>query len=168
MTRFRPFRNTDPPALADLWNRGIPDQCAVRPLRPHELDAHALGRANFDAAGLVVAEKEGRIVGFVHAGFGPNAPIDPAKPLEVSQEMGTIAMLVVDPAAPDRELVFGLLSEAERYLRDRGAKVVYAGGVFPLNPFYWGIYGGSEGCGVLSAGHRPFHGASSNGATSRR
>ena len=65
-------------------------------------------------------------------------------------------MLVVEPDLDDRDLVLGLIEEAERYLRERGAKVVYAGGLFPLNPFYWGIYGGSEGCGVLS-GHQPFH-----------
>ena len=49
-----------------------------------------------------------------------------------------------------------MIGEAEGYLRKRGAKVIYAGGLFPLNPFYWGIYGGSEGSGVLSA-HQPFH-----------
>ena len=97
MTRFRPFRNTDPPALAKLWNRAIPDTATARPLRPHELDSHALGRVNFDAAGLIVAEAEGRIVGFVHAGFGPDAPVDPARPLELNHEMGTVAMLFVEP-----------------------------------------------------------------------
>lgn len=157
MTRFRRFRNTDPPALARLWNRAIPESGGVRPLRVHELDTHALGRANFDAAGLIVAEQEGRIVGFVHTGFGPDVPVESSRPLELNHEMGTIAMLVVDPELDDRELVFGLIREAEGHLRARGATVVYAGLVFPLNPFYWGIYGGSEGCGVL-AGHQPFHG----------
>ena len=95
-------------------------------------------------------------MGFVHAGFGPDVPVDPARPLELNHELGTVAMLVVEPDLDDRELVLGLISEAERYLRERGAKVIYAGGLFPLNPFYWGIYGGSEGCGVLS-GHQPFH-----------
>jgi ribosomal protein S18 acetylase RimI-like enzyme len=158
VTRFRPFRNTDPPALAKLWNRAIPETGTARPLRAHELDSHALGRVNFDAAGLIVAETEGRIVGFVHAGFGPDAPVDPIRPLELNHELGTVAMLVVEPDLHDSDLVAGLISEAERYLRERGAKVVYAGGLFPLNPFYWGIYGGTEGCGVLSE-HQPFYNA---------
>ena len=34
--------------------------------------------------------------------------------------------------------------------------MLYAGGLFPLNPFYWGVYGGSEGTGILS-GHQAFH-----------
>ena len=157
MTRFRPFRNTDPPALARLWNQAIPALGSVRPLRVHELDAHALGRVTFEAAGLIVAEKAGRIVGFVHAGFGPDVPVESARPLELSYELGTVAMLIVEPELNDLELVCGLITEAERYLRARGAKVVYAGGQFPLNPFYWGIYGGSEGSGVVS-GHQPFQG----------
>ncbi len=34
--------------------------------------------------------------------------------------------------------------------------MLYGGSLFPLNPFYWGLYGGSEGSGVLS-GHVAFH-----------
>jgi ribosomal protein S18 acetylase RimI-like enzyme len=126
------------------------------PLRVHELDAHALGTVNFDAAGLIVAEKDGRIVGFAHAGFGPEVPVETTWPLELDHELGTIAMLIVDPQLADPELVTGLLRAAEHYLRERGAKVLYAGSLFPLNPFYWGICGGSEGAGVLS-GHETFH-----------
>jgi ribosomal protein S18 acetylase RimI-like enzyme len=125
-------------------------------LRAHELDSHAFGRVNFDAAGLIVAEQDERVVGFVHAGFGPDFPIDRARPLELNHELGTVAMLLVEPNRDDRELVLGLIGEAEGYLRKRGAKVIYAGGLFPLNPFYWGICGGSEGSGVLAA-HQPFH-----------
>jgi len=128
----------------------------VRPLRAHELDAHALGTVNFEATGLIVAEKDGRIVGFVHAGFGPDLPIESTQPFQLSRELGTVAMLIVEPDLDDPELVSGLVAAAERYLQGRGAKVMYAGGLFPLNPFYWGLYGGSEGSGVLSA-HKRFH-----------
>jgi ribosomal protein S18 acetylase RimI-like enzyme len=129
---------------------------AVTPLRAHELDIHAFGTVIFDAAGLIVAEKDGRIVGFVHAGFGPELPVDATQPFELCHDLGTVAMLVVEPKLEDPRLVAGLIGEAERYLRRRGAKVLYAGSLFPINPFYWGLYGGSEGSGVLS-GHREFH-----------
>jgi ribosomal protein S18 acetylase RimI-like enzyme len=122
----------------------------------HELCAQAWGSVLFEAAGLVVAERDGRIVGFAHAGFGPEWPVDATRPLDLSFELGTIAMLLVEPGFEDPEVVDGLLEAAEGYLRDRGAKVLYAGSLFPLNPFYWGIYGGSEGAGVLS-GHQAFH-----------
>jgi ribosomal protein S18 acetylase RimI-like enzyme len=71
--------------------------------------------------------------------------------------MGTVAMLVSEPDL-DPEVVSALIQQAEHYLRSRGAKVIYGGTLFPLNPFYWGLYGGSEGSGVL-ASHEQFHSA---------
>jgi ribosomal protein S18 acetylase RimI-like enzyme len=156
VTRFRSFRNSDPPFLAELWNQAVPSSGCVRPVRVHELDSHALGTVLFDADGLIVAETDGRIVGFVHAGFGPELPVESTQPFDVCHEIGTISMLCVEARLDDPGLLAGLIDAAERYLRSRGAKVLYAGGLFPLNPFYWGIYGGSEGAGVL-AGHDAFH-----------
>jgi GNAT superfamily N-acetyltransferase len=152
VTHFRSFRNTDPPALARLWNRGAPAPGSARPLSVHEFDTQVLGGPCFEAAGLVVAERDGRPVGFAHAGCGPESP-EGGRPLELSWAMGTVAMLVVEPGPADPGLERGLLEEAERYLRSRGASVVYAGGLFPLNPYYWGVYGGSEWAGVLGSHH---------------
>jgi len=134
----------------------VPSSGCVRPVRVHEFDSHALGTVLFDADGLIVAERDGRIVGFVHAGFGPDLPVESNQPFQVCHDIGSISMLCVDPQLDDPQLHASLIEAAERYLRSRGAKVLYAGGLFPLNPFYWGIYGGSEGAGVL-AGHVAFH-----------
>jgi GNAT superfamily N-acetyltransferase len=147
--RYRPFRNTDPPILAKLWNRVIPEAGAVRPLLTHELDDHAFGPVFFDRAGLIVAESEGQVLGYVHAGFGPDLPASQSPPLTLSMALGTVAMLVVDSGPTAGEVAQGLVLEAERYLRGRGARLIYAGGQWPLNPFYWGLYGGSECAGVL-------------------
>ncbi len=128
MTRFRSFRNSDPPALVRLWNQAAPPCGAARPLRVHELDTHALGTVNFESAGLIVAEHDERIVAFVHAGFGPELPVNSVPPFEVCHEMGTIAMLVVEPGQDHPGLVFGLdrrrsdlspLSRCEGRLRRR-------------------------------------------------
>ncbi len=157
MTHFRPFRNTDTAALAALWNRGILGSSVARPLSVHEFEARVVGGPLFEAAGLIVAVRDGKAVGFAHAGFGPEAEdLGPRpRPLRLSYAMGTVAMLVVEPGGDDAETEAGLLAEALRYLRRRGASVVYAGGQYPLNPFYWGIYGGSEWAGILGS-HAPF------------
>ncbi len=154
--RYRPFRNSDPPALVALWNRTIPSAGAARPLRVHELDLHAFGTVHFDRAGLIVAERDDRLVGFVHAGFGPDLPVESTVPFRLDSSLGTIAMLAIDDDADDPALPGTLVLQAERYLRSRGAQVLYGGGQFPLNPYYWGIYGGSEGSGVPSR-HTDFH-----------
>jgi GNAT superfamily N-acetyltransferase len=159
VTHFRTFRNGDPPALAALWNRSVPSRATARPLGAHEFDTQVVNKPHFDAAGLIVAEREGRIVAFVHAGFGP--PLPPGPPHTLSCAMGTIGMLALEPdsdADTDTDTDLGpgelgqaLIAAAESYLRGRGAEVLYAGGQYPLNPFYWGIYGGSEWAGILTA-----------------
>jgi ribosomal protein S18 acetylase RimI-like enzyme len=157
VTRVRRYRNGDPPALADLWNRATPARHVVRPLRPHEFDALVAAKLGFEAEGLLVAELEGRVVGFAHAGFGPAEPHGPSHRLDRS--LGTIAMLVVEPGlATGDEVADRLVAGCADYLRRRGAAVLYAGGQYPLNPFYWGLYGDSEFAGILS-GHAAFRGA---------
>jgi ribosomal protein S18 acetylase RimI-like enzyme len=152
--RFRPFRNSDPPALAELWNRSLPSQGVVKPLTAHEFDTLVVGKHLFDRSGLIVAERDDQVVGFAHAGFGPIQPEGPSHRLDL--DLGTIAMLAIDASVIDEELEIGLVREAIGYLRDRGAKVIYAGGQYPVNPFYWGLYGGSEFAGVLGS-HAAFH-----------
>jgi ribosomal protein S18 acetylase RimI-like enzyme len=154
VTCFRPYRNTDSPALADLWNQGLPERGVVRPLTVHEFDALVMGKLGFEREGLIVAERDGRVVGYAHAGFGPVQERGPSHRLDFS--MGTVALMVLEPGLDEPEIEAGLFQEAEHYLRQRGAEVIYAGGRHPLDPFYWGIYGGSEFAGVLGT-HESFH-----------
>ena len=44
-----------------------------------------------------------------------------------------------------------MLDRCEEYLKRRGAKALYGGGLQPLHPFYLGLYGGSELPGVLDS-----------------
>ncbi len=157
MIRFRAFRNGDPPALAELWNRGLPERAVVRPVSPHEFNELVLTRLPFEADGLILAEDDGRLVGFVHAAFGPESASGPSH--RIDRTMGTVAMLVVDPDRDDPALELALFAEAEAYLNRRGAKVLYAGGQVELSSYYWGVYGGSECSGVLDT-HGTFRRAS--------
>lgn len=165
MIHFRHYRNDDSPALAALWNRAAPRSAVARPLSAHEFDRQVIGGPLFEAAGLIVAARHGAIVGFAHAGFGPEEGDHP-RPLRLGHALGSVLMLVVAPDADDPEVESGLLDAAERYLRERGATVLYAGGQAPLNPFYWGVYGGSECAGIL-ADHVAFHRAVANAGYER-
>ena len=155
MIRYRPFRNSDPPRLAGLWNRGLPALGVARPLGAHEFDSLVIDKPTFDPDGLIVAEgADGRVLAFVHAGFGPAGSGE--IPRDEDLDLATIAMYATEPGVDDEEVDRGLFGAAEDYLRRRGAKVIYAGGQSPVDPFYWGVYGGSEFAGVLSS-HVEFH-----------
>jgi ribosomal protein S18 acetylase RimI-like enzyme len=58
-------------------------------------------------------------------------------------------LILVRPEARRQGIGGELLARSERYLRQSGAGVLYAGPIHPLNPFYLGLYGGSELPGVL-------------------
>jgi GNAT superfamily N-acetyltransferase len=153
MLTFRTFRNTDPPALATLWGSraGLPG--FAQPVTPCVLEQHILSKLYFDYGGLVLAHDDGRPVGFAHAGFGPRDEED-----ALSTEQGTTC-LVLGPEGDESRVAEGLLDHCEDYLRRRGAAVLYGGGIRPLNPFYLGLYGGSELPGVLESdpAHRLFN-----------
>lgn len=155
MIVYRSFVNTDATALTELWNRCLTARPVTGPLSVHDFDALVPGKLHFDRHGLIVAEEEdeGQIVGFAHAGFGPLEPRGRTHQLDFA--LGTIAMMVLDPRVADSDVPLELLRAGESYLRRKGARVIYAGGQYPLNPYYWGLYGGSEFAGILD-GHGSF------------
>ncbi|MEM9352068.1 MAG: GNAT family N-acetyltransferase [Planctomycetota bacterium] len=152
MYRLRPFLNSDPPHLAAIWRSQPPQRGLLQPVTPPLLEYAVFSKAHFDRNGLIVATKDGKPVGFAHAGFGPN---EDGSAIDCS--LGTTYMLMVDPAEGGG-LADELLHASEAYLRSRGATVLYAGGIRPLNSFYLGLYGGSEIPGVLQS-NETLHGA---------
>jgi GNAT superfamily N-acetyltransferase len=141
---IRSFRNADPPKLVAVWQsrRDQPGLCAA--VTAETFDQFVLGKPYFDPAGLLLAESDGRVLGFAHAAFGANDAED-----AISTELGTTCMIIVRPDCDEAHVAAGLLQRAEDYLHERGAKVIYGGGIRPLNGFYLGLYGGSELPGVL-------------------
>ena len=143
---IRSFRNADPPELVAVWRsrRDQPGLCAA--VTAETFDQFVLGKPYFDPAGLLLAESDGRVLGFAHAAFGANDAED-----AVSTELGTTAVIVVRPDCDEDLVAASLLQRAEEYLHSHGAKVIYGGGIRPLNGFYLGLYGGSELPGVLES-----------------
>ena len=118
----------------------------VQPMTTTLLERHVLAKPYFDQAGLIVAVEDDRPVAFAHAGFGPTEDES-----AVSHELGDTLLAIVAPHPDEAKIAAELIARCEAYLRAKGAKVLYGGGVRPLNSFYLGLYGGSEMPGILDS-----------------
>ena len=70
MMRLRPYRNDDPPALAEIWRSQPSARRLFQPMTAVMFDELVLCKPYFDRLGLIVAELGGKAVGFAHAAFG--------------------------------------------------------------------------------------------------
>jgi len=146
---FRPFNNADPPHLARIWCSQTPHHRLLQPMTAALLEENVFSRPHFDRRGLIVAMDQGHAIGFVHAGFGADSDH-----CHMCCDMGVICMLMVEQQMDQNErnrVALELLARGESYLRSQGAKVIYGGGIHPLNPFYLGLYGGSELPGIVES-----------------
>ena len=144
--RLRPFLNSDPPHLAAIWRSQGEQRGILQPATAPLLEYGVCSKMHFDRHGLIVAERDGMPRGFVHAGFGPN---EDGSAIDASLGVTLMLMVHAEEGECAPRLADQLLAASETYLRSRGAGVLYAGGVHPLNSFYLGLYGGSELPGVL-------------------
>ena len=147
MTTYRTFRNTDPPALVDVWRSCAGQPGLAQRVSVDRFEQSVFGKPYFDCEGLILAFADDRAVGFAHAAFGPHERRD-----RIATETGVICLVLVRPDCAQADRVAeGLLERCEAYLLRRGAETIYGGAVRPFNPFYLGLYGGSELPGVLES-----------------
>jgi ribosomal protein S18 acetylase RimI-like enzyme len=150
---YRPFRNTDPPGLVEVWNDAATARGAF-PLRtPGMLERWVFSKPYFEHDALIVAEDvpaggDGprRVVGFALSGFGPNpdhTALDPTK--------GVICTVVVRPTDRKHRVGHELFRRAEAFLTARGATDIRVGAQWPNNPYLFGLYGGSNSPGLLES-----------------
>ena len=144
MIEYRPFLNTDPPLIVDLWSRLDSVEGLVKTIDEATLEKHVLSKIYFDRSGFFVALDGERIVGFSHAGFSPNDELT-----DLNHQSGVVSQLRVEPREDQAEISQQLLSLAVDYLRKHKAETIFAGCKFPFSPFYLGIYGGSRHPGIL-------------------
>jgi hypothetical protein len=143
---YRPFRNSDPPALAEIWRSQEPLHRLAQPMSAALWEQFILAKTYFDAEGLIVATDGARPIGFVHAGFGPTEHGD-----QLDRSHGVVCRLQVGPHEDRPVVMTELLSAAEHYLSQRGAHDATAGNLDPLGPFYLGMYGSALQVGVLKS-----------------
>lgn len=144
MYQLRPFLNSDPPHLAEIWRSQPPQRALLQPVSAPLLEHAVFSKMHFDREGFIVATLDDKPVGFVHAGFGPTED-----GMGIDKSLGTTHMMMLRGGHEDLGLADQLLEASENYLRANGATVFYVGGIQPLNSFYLGLYGGSEIPGVM-------------------
>ena len=143
MIEYRVFRNTDPPRLAEVWRSQVGHFELMQPMSMAVFERYVLSKPIFDRYGLIVALDADKVVGFAHAGFGPSEGQN-----DLSLEHGVTSLVMLRPDV-EPAVAGELLARSEVYLRGHGATHVYGGGNYPLSPFYYGLYGGSEFSGIL-------------------
>jgi ribosomal protein S18 acetylase RimI-like enzyme len=146
---YRPFQNSDPPRIVEIWRTQPRERGLMQPLSIDLLESLVLAKPYFDRNGLIIACDDGQPIGFGHAAFGPNDEEN-----AISTRWGVVALVMVRANYQRRGIGAELVRQCEAYLTGRGAEVLYAGGIKPLNGFYLGLYGGSELPGVLDSASR--------------
>jgi GNAT superfamily N-acetyltransferase len=148
VTIYRRFRNTDPPALADVWNESHTARGAY-PLRtPGLLERWIFSKSYFDHDGLIVAvdENSGRVQGYGLAGFAPTENLSALNFAE-----GVVCSVAVRPSERRKGIGRELVKRCEEYLVKRGARTLRSGPVWPQCPFGFGLYGGTNCPGFLAS-----------------
>ena len=148
MIAYRRFRNTDPPSLVDVWNEAAISRGSYPIRTPALLERWVFSKPYFEHDALIVAEEDDpkTIVGWVLAGFGPNADRT-----GLDRDTGIICCVLVRPSHRRHGVGRELVKRAEAYLADRGAKTTVVGSMTPNNPYLFGIYGGANSPGVLES-----------------
>jgi len=145
---YRPFRNTDPPALVSVWNEAATARGAYPIRTPALLDRWVLSKPYFTPAALTVAvdEDSKTPIGFSLAGFGPDAEWG-----KLDRSLGVVCAVVVTPAFRKQGIGRELARRAEQFLIAGGATTLHFGAQRPNNPYLFGLYGGSNSPGVLDS-----------------
>ena len=146
MILYRSFLNWDPPAIAEIWRSQPPLRGRLQAITPAMLEEFVFAKPYFDRHGFILAVDESRPVGFVHAALGSSEDES-----ALSSDQGAICQLMAAPHPRKGEIEAELLSAGENYLRQKGVRQIFGGCRYPANPFYLGLYGGSDLPGVLAS-----------------
>jgi ribosomal protein S18 acetylase RimI-like enzyme len=139
--------------LVEVWNAAFTGRGAVRLQGAAWLEYFLFSKPYFDPQNLIVACADRQIVGFAQAGFGPT---DTENALDHSAAV--LCLLGVAPSHRGQGIGSELLRRAEASVCGQGNPDLFAGPMYPLNPYTFGLYGGSYSPGFLDsdAQARPF------------
>ncbi len=146
MIEYRHFLNSDPPQLVNLWHAAGLGRGAAAGFTTEAFEYYVFCQPYFDPRGLIVACHDQKIVGAVHVGFG-------CLPDEsgISKNTAVICLVLVHPEFRRQGIGRELVNRAERYANESGSSMLQAGESPGLDPFYQGLYGGSQVSGFLES-----------------
>ncbi len=144
----RSFNNSDPPALAGIWNRcqGLPG--FFGPVTHQQLEQFVFGKPYFDPRSFFVACEGGVPVAFAHASPSPTL----GTVFELDPAQGMTCLIAVPQQRNRLDVIQSLLLRCEDYLQRRGATQLFVGTACPWPPFYFGLFGGFHVPGVMDPG----------------
>lgn len=145
---YRRYRNTDPPALVDVWNESLTGRGSYPIRTPGMLERWVFSKTYFTPDDVMVAwdDEAKTVAGFALVGF---APTEDLSALDTTR--GVICAVLVRPGYRRRGIGRELARQADANLRKRGATGVVFGSAWPACPYLFGIYGGSNSPGVLAS-----------------
>lgn len=112
-------------------------------MTPGLFDSHVLCKPYFDRHGLIVAEDDGQIIGFAHAGFGPNE-----QGSDVDRSIGVICQLQVAHRDERDQIAQELLDACHQYFHRHKTQHIFGGVNSAADPYYQGLVGGSQPNGI--------------------
>lgn len=148
MIEYRRFHNSDPPRIVALWHASRLGRGAAGGFSFDAFELLNFAQRYFDRDGLILAvdRDADKVVGMAHAGFGPNESEG-----AIDTGVGVICAVVVRPEYRRKGIGRELVRRAEEYLKLKGAETILAGPAAPFDPFFVGLYGGSQPSGFLES-----------------
>lgn len=123
---IRPFEGTDTESLLSCWERALPLDGVTREI----FERKVLLDQNYEREGLIVAESDGTIVGFI-ACF---VLLKPIEKVGYREDTGFITAFGVHPQARRRGIGTRLVTAAEDFFRQRRRRIVC---LAPYTPNYF-------------------------------
>lgn len=113
---IRPFQHVDIQEIVNLWNRALP----IDAVSLSVFEAKVLLDENFDPEGLLVAESEGSLIGFVYALVRQF----PMPLLGLQEEKGWVTAWGVDPDYRRSGVGSALIEAAEKFFKKHHRKQI--------------------------------------------
>jgi len=130
---IRTFLNCDPPAMAEVWLAHHRLDQSGRGHIVQQIELAGLAKTYFDPAGLLIAESNGQLLGWIHVGFGCRSDS-----WQLDRHRACLACLAVRPGPCEDALAAELIDAAHLYALRHGASEIFGGPCQQLAPFYLG------------------------------